>query len=584
MRANIRQLIVITFLLVGSGCGGGGDGGQGAAVPAAPVLDMSVQTIKTFHFTWADVSGESEYRLMEDADSASGYTRVATITADAQSFDLEVLLPLRINARYVLQSCNAAGCADSAPVQVGGSLAEAAGYMKASNTGVDDDFGLHMALAADGNTLAVGASGEDSNATGVNGSQVNNSAANSGAVYVFVRNGAGWSQQAYIKASNTGVMDYFGESIALSADGNTLAVGASGESGNATGVNGNQADNSAANSGAVYVFVRSNGIWSQQAYVKASNTEANDVFGRSVALSAEGNTLAVGAGGESSSATGVNGNQADNSATSSGAVYIFTRGNNNWTQQAYVKATNTGASDSFGTSVALAADGNTLAIGASGEDLNSGAAYVFVRSVGVWSPQSYIKASNPGPGDYFAFNIALSADGDTLAVGALYEASNATGINGNQADNSAPYSGAVYLFTHSNGNWGQQAYIKAGNSEGSDYFGNSVALAADGNTLAVGAYGEDSYATGINGDHTDNSISSGGAVYVFTRSAGSWSQRAYVKAGNPEKQDYFGSSVALSADSKRLFIGATGEDSNATGINGNQNDNSTGNSGAVYLY
>src|SRR5581483_1146048 len=109
---------------------------------------------------------------------------------------------------------------------------------------------------------------------------VNGSGGGNGAVYVFTRSGGTWSQQAYLKASNTGVSDYFGYSVSLSGD--TLAVGAPGESSNATGVNGDQLNDSAENSGAVYVFTRSSGTWSQQAYLKASNTEAFDEFGGSV--------------------------------------------------------------------------------------------------------------------------------------------------------------------------------------------------------------------------------------------------------------------------------------------------------------
>src|SRR5205814_1608421 len=150
-------------------------------------------------------------------------------------------------------------------------------------------------------------SSEDSNATGVNGNQADNSASGSGAAYVFVRSGTTWSQQAYLKASNAEAGDQFGVSVALSGD--TLVVGATSEDSNATGVNGNQADNSAGWSGAAYVFVRSGTAWSQQAYLKASNAGAGDVFGYSLALS--GDTLAVGAFGEASSATGVGGNQAD---------------------------------------------------------------------------------------------------------------------------------------------------------------------------------------------------------------------------------------------------------------------------------
>ena len=129
-----------------------------------------------------------------------------------------------------------------------------------------------------------------------------------------------WSQQAYIKASNTETLDIFGVSLAL--DGDALAVGAESEDSSATGINGDQTDNSASNSGAVYVFTRdAGGIWSQQAYIKASNTQAGDRFGTMITL--DGDTLAVGAENEDSSATGVAGDQADNSAMDAGAVYVF---------------------------------------------------------------------------------------------------------------------------------------------------------------------------------------------------------------------------------------------------------------------
>jgi hypothetical protein len=165
----------------------------------------------------------------------------------------------------------------------------------------------------------VGAYGEDSNAIGVNGNQANNSSEHSGAAYVFVRNGNNWSQQAYIKASNTEANDLFGQFVALAAD--TLVVGADDESSNATGVNGDQTNNSADNAGAVYAFVRNGNTWSQQAYIKASNTEAGDSFGANFAI--YGNTIVVGASSEDSNATGVNGDQNNNTTQDSGAAYVF---------------------------------------------------------------------------------------------------------------------------------------------------------------------------------------------------------------------------------------------------------------------
>ncbi len=114
-------------------------------------------------------------------------------------------------------------------------------------------------VALSGDTLAVGAALEQSAATGINDDQSDNSADNAGAAYVFTRTAGVWSQQAYIKASNTDAEDEFGWSVALSGD--TLAVGAQFEDGNATGINDDQSDNSAADSGAVYVFTRNAGVW-----------------------------------------------------------------------------------------------------------------------------------------------------------------------------------------------------------------------------------------------------------------------------------------------------------------------------------
>jgi hypothetical protein len=165
----------------------------------------------------------------------------------------------------------------------------------------------------------VGAAEEDSRATGVNGDQNNNFATDSGAAYVFVRTGSTWSQEAYLKASNTGSGDSFGNSSSLSGD--TLVVAAYAENSNATGVNGDQDNDLSSDSGAAYAFVRSGSTWSQEAYLKASNTESDDMFGYSVSVS--GDMLVAGAPFESSNAEGVNGNQANNSAENSGAAYLF---------------------------------------------------------------------------------------------------------------------------------------------------------------------------------------------------------------------------------------------------------------------
>ena len=157
------------------------------------------------------------------------------------------------------------------------------------------------------------------------GDQADDSAEDAGAVYVFVRDGQNvWSQQSYIKASSPDWVNEFGWSLALSQDGTLLAVGAPGEAGGTTGIGDDLGGISAEYAGAAYVFVRDGqSAWSQQAYVKASNTEFLDYFGYSVALSGDGTHLAVGAPGEDSSATGIGGDQLDDSAPDSGAVYLY---------------------------------------------------------------------------------------------------------------------------------------------------------------------------------------------------------------------------------------------------------------------
>ncbi|ACY13502.1 cadherin-like beta sandwich domain-containing protein [Haliangium ochraceum] len=460
-------------------------------------------------------------------------------------------------------------------------------YGKASNTGVGDWFGHSVAMSGD--ILAIGALHEDSGATGVNGNQNDNSAADSGAVYVFRRTGGGWLQEAYLKASNAGAGDLFGHRVAVSGD--TLVVGAYAEDSGARGADGDQGDDSAVDSGAVYVFRQTEAGWGQEAYLKASNTDAGDRFGYSVAVS--GDTLVVGAIWEDSGASGVGGNQDDNSAVDSGAVYVFRRTGTEWAQEAYVKASNTDANDWFGYSGTLADD--TFAVGAvleaSGgtgvdgdQDDNSvsesGAVYVFRRTGTGWAQEAYLKASNTDAGDWLGYRIELS--GDALAVGAIHEDSGATGVGGDQDDNSAPEGGAVYVYRRTGIGWEQEAYVKASNTGAGDRLGYSVAMSGD--ILAVGAINEDSGAGGVGGDQSDNSVSDSGAVYVFRRigTGSEWAQEAYVKASNPGTEDRFGWSVAASGDA--LAVGAALEASGATGVGGDQDDSSAPASGAVYIF
>jgi len=479
-------------------------------------------------------------------------------------------------------------------------------YLKASNPSADAHFGCGgsltghagnaVAISRDGTTIAVGAPHESSAAKGINGNQNDTSLYSSGAVYVFTRRGDAIAQQAYIKAASPGMSANFGSSVALSSDGNTLAVAAYYEASKATGINGDQEDRSIPEAGAVYVFTRSSGKWSQQAYIKASNTgkaavgdgfPEGDQFGYSMSLSADGNTLVVGAIAEDSNAKGINGNQADDSANQSGAVYVFVRSGSAWTQQAYVKSSRTANNVMFGYSIGVSADGSTLAVGEFDADRGRGAIYVLTRSAGAWTEQARLQASNAEPQDSLGYSLAISDDGNTIAGGAADEDCLVPGINpkacytnDQSSDTSA---GAAYVFVRTGTMWAEQAFLKASNPGKGDWFGVRIAVSGDGNTVVVGAQNESAAGKGINSTQLDRTAPQSGAVYVFTREGTAWMQQAYVKGSNTSAGDEFGSAISLTPDGRTLLVGARGEDGGAKGLNGNQADKSVRDSGAAYL-
>ncbi len=461
-------------------------------------------------------------------------------------------------------------------------------YLKASNAQRDDNFGISAAVSGD--TIVVGADEEDSSATGVNGNQFADGASDrAGAAYVFVKAGSTWTQQAYLKASNTRFDTAFGFSVAISDD--TIVVGSPREDSNAVGVNGNGGDTSAENAGAAYVFRRTGTSWSQEAYLKASNSQASDYFGWAVAIS--GDTIVVSAPEESGGAVGVNGNASDNSATDAGAAYVFVRTGATWSQEAYLKPLNTDPEDAFGWSVAVCTD--TIAVGSVFEDSNafgvngdatnngasqSGAVHLFERSGTSWAQTAYLKASNAGAGDQFGYSVAILDD--TLVIGAPEEGSSSPGVGADQVDNSAPSSGAAYVFTRNGSNWAQEAYLKSPNPLPGYQLGRAVAVAND--LVVVGSTEESSIASGVNGDSLNSNLltHATGAAFVFIRSGSNWIQYAYLKASNPEARDRFGKSVA--ASNGWIVVGATGEDGAVTGINPTQSNNNAEGAGAGYIF
>jgi hypothetical protein len=356
-----------------------------------------------------------------------------------------------------------------------------------------DQFGNSVSVSGD--TAVVGAY------SGNNGT---------GAAYVFVRSGGVWTQQQELSASDGAQNDFFGISVSISGD--TALVGA---------LDKNNADGS---TGAAYVFVRSNGVWIQQAKLIASDGAQSDLFGRSVSVS--GDTVLVGAYGKNSN---------------TGAAYVFVRDNQgNWTQQAELAASDGGLFDEFGNSVSIS--GDTVLVGAPAESTGPGAAYVFVRDYqGHWIQQKELTVSEDIPqNDYFGGSVSVS--GDTALVGAV----------GKRLSNQV--SGAAYVFVRSGGVWTQQQELTASDGEFVDYFGSSVSVSGD--TVVIAAPGK---------NHSN------GAAYVFVRSNGVWTQQQELTDGagllGTLFGDHFGGSVSVSGDT--VLVGAYGK-------NGTTPNNSTG--------
>jgi len=206
--------------------------------------------------------------------------------------------------------------------------------------------------------------------------------------------------------------------------------------------------------------------------------------------------------------------------------------------------------------------------------LDSGAVYVFQRAGTVWQQEVYLKASSTGPSSFFGRSVALS--GDTLAIGSHGESD----AIGEPSGDPARATGAVYVFRRAGTAWQQEAYLEASNADIADLFGWSVALSGD--TLAVTAPGEDSAATGLDGEQSDSAAEDSGAVYIFHRTGTTWQQRAYVKPSITSAGDSFGWSVALSDDT--LAVGARFEDSAGTGVGAQHVGGTAPDSGAVYLF
>lgn len=353
---------------------------------------------------------------------------------------------------------------------------------------------LAQSISLVGDTALVGVANDDT-AGGID----------AGSVYIFTRTAGLWTQQTRLTASDGAAGDLFGFSVSLS--GTSVLVGAYSDD-----------RPSLANSGSAYVFTQNAGVWSQEAKLEAADAVQSDQFGFAVSLS--GDTALVGAPFDEPTATLSNNH---------GSAYIFTRSGGVWSLQQKLVAGDALLGDNYGSSVALEAD--TALIGAPKANVSSvndsGAAYVHVRSGSTWTQQrklSPVPAADASISDQFGQSVALS--GETALIGAF------------QDDHTLPQAatngGSAYVFLRNGTTWSQQAKLVAADTGTDNRLGSSVAL--DGNIAVLGA--------------PDPILTSPGpgSAYVFTRSAGVWTQQQKIQAADGTSGERFGSAVAVSGN------------------------------------
>ena len=374
-----------------------------------------------------------------------------------------------------------------------------------------DTFGVAVAISGNGKTMVIGAENADGNEVGA------------GAAFIFDKIDNNWVQTARLFAPDGHAMpipsepgdfasDAFGSNVAIDTDGNTVIAGApfhnhDGHSGNA---------------GAVYVFQRVNGVWSQQAELLPPLPHPGANFGG-----------APDAGGIGiSGSTIVLTDQGNAIGTVPSSVDVFTRNNGTWalTTQLFVP-------DDFSFfPSSLAFNGSTLAVGSDGSDAPSaffaGVVYVFRFSQGQWSAPVTLSAADATSGALFGFNLSLS--GNLIAVGA------------SAGPGATAQSGAAYVFASEEGVWSQKAKLIAGDGLDQDSFG--VSISVNGQTVLVGATGQTPPATGV---------FAAGSAYVFQPNDGKWQQIDELTASDGISGGSFGASVAVLHNT--LLVGADGQ-------------------------
>ncbi|MGL6161391.1 MAG: FG-GAP repeat protein [Microbulbifer sp.] len=564
--------LTIAFGLSACGGGGGGDNSSGSSSsssssggePRVSYAFTSAQITpggdlanpKTLKFTWNTESNPDSFRLEVNPDGSSGFISVVDdISGSATSVPVE-LESLHFtqwsSARYQLVAVK-----DGEDVSISDALpisnidnARLVGYFKAPVMKAGNWFGSVITLSPDGETLAVSAA----NTSFVDES--GNSVAGAGTVYLYEKREGGWVQTEQFWASFPTREARFGSSVVISADGNTMAIGAPLES-----YTPDQEE-----TGAVYFYVRSENGWQPDGKFVSATPTAYARLGTALSLSADGMVLAAGAP-TPLLPEGVPGD---------GYAVVYDRLNE---LETILTADDSETGDRFGTSLSVSSDGKTVVVGApyksvSDEILGVGTVYIFLHGGEEGSWGQVKKYAGVEPWGIYGSPVVLSADGGTLAIGVV-----------RAEDELGEFSSGVFVYKADKDDTGARMWPKPENYQYISAPGSSIspalALSADGSVLVVSRDEAHGSGTGIGSEHNSESRYSG-AVDVYRNNE----LPVYVKASNPESYDLFGIGVSISADGNTLAVGAPGESSCGLGVGGEekQDDNGCKNSGAVYLY
>ena len=335
------------------------------------------------------------------------------------------------------------------------------------------------------------------------------------------------SEEAILSASDKAASNYFGASVAISADGTRVIVGSPYATVGAYGA-----------AGKAYVFIRSGSSWSQEAIITAGDPQSNDRFGTSVAIASDGSRAIISAPYK------------NNTYTSVGQVYVYTRSGSTWNTEAYFVAADRAAQDRLGIDIDCDDACSRIIAGTyaatSGGITGAGKAYIFTRSGTSWYQEAMIYPTDRESYGYFGFKVSIAGDGTRCICGHLY------GNVGGLTD-----AGKAVIFSRSGSSWTQEAILSASDAANNGRFGSDVSIGSTGTRVAIGAY----------------TMGAGGRAYIFVRSGTTWTQETPIVYASTQSADEYGGYISISRDGTKIVVGAPM--ANPGGIN---------NAGAAYLW